>query len=155
MSELVLFLFCVLITAGLLSKTEIQIEDKGGYAENLPVTWRAKNIWVKRLFTGTSYHLYMGLFLVAFLHSVVFILDAWTLRVEFLILSFLALVTVAEDFLWFILNPAVGEETGERLYGVRNFNKEHIPWFEWFWGLPLWYWWYIPVGVILYWLAQL
>lgn len=149
MNHLIFFGFVVL-SGFFIAKTEINCEGPDGYAKRLPVTWRAKNKWVKRLFTGTSYHLYMGLSLFVIVHLKFAIDCLWTIRGEMLILSFLALFTVVEDFVWFVLNPALNEETGERLYGIRNFNKEHIPWFEWFRGLPLWYWWYLPVGGALY-----
>ncbi len=141
MSELVLFLSYVIVTAGLLSKVEINIEGKHGYAEKLPVEWRTNNKWMRLFLTGTSYHLYMGLFLLAMLHSAILI-TGWTLRGELLILSFLAFVTVAEDFLWFVLNPH---------YGIRKFRRREIAWFKDRWFLvPLWYWFYLPSGVILY-----
>ena len=144
MSHLIFFCF-VVVVAVLLSKVEIEIENGDGYAKNLPVSWRIENKWLSSLIGGTSYHLYMGLFLLVFLHSVVIIIDGWTLQTEFLILSFLAFVTVAEDFLWFVLNPH---------FRIKKFKRECIPWFKDRWFLvPLWYWWYIPVGVCLYWLG--
>ena len=154
MSHLIFFCF-VVVVAVLLSKVEIEIENGDGYAKNLPVSWRIENKWLSSLIGGTSYHLYMGLFLLVFLHSVVIIIDGWTLQAEFLILSFLAFVTVAEDFLWFVLNPAKDDKTGKRMYGLRNFKPECIPWFKdrWFLICPLWYWYYTPVALILYWLG--
>ena len=154
MSHLVFVIF-VFLTAVLLSKVEIEIENGEGYAAKLPVSWRIENRWLRSLVGGTSYHLYMGLFLLVFLHSVVIIIDAWTLQAEFLILSFLAFVTVVEDFMWFVLNPAKDEKTGKRLYGLRNFKPECIPWFRgrWLWLAPNWYFWYVPVAILLYWLG--
>lgn len=141
-----MFVSLVVLTAGLLSKVEINCEGKHGYAAKLPVEWRIENKWLRSLIGGTSYHLYMGLFLLVFLHSVVFIIDAWSLKAEFLILSFLAFVTVAEDFLWFVLNPH---------FGIRKFKRECIPWFtdRWLWIAPLWYFYYLPMGGLLYWLG--
>ena len=154
MNHLVFVIF-VIITAFLLAKVEIEIENGDGYAKNLPVSWRIENKWLRSLVGGTSYHLYMGLFLLVFLHSVVIIIDAWTLQAEFLILSFLAFVTVVEDFLWFVLNPAKDDKTGERIYGIRNFKQERIPWFKdrWLWFAPVWYFYYLPVAILLYWLG--
>lgn len=138
-----LFFGFVIIVAILLSKVEIEIENKDGYAKNLPVTWRASNKWVKLFFTGTSYHLYMGLFLLALVHLPFVVGLEWTLSREALVLSFLAFITVAEDFLWFVLNPA---------YSIRKFKRTDIPWFEtrWLWFAPSWYFWYLPVAIILY-----
>ena len=141
-----MFVILVILTAGLLSKVEIEIENGDGYAKNLPVTWRTENPWLRSLIGGTSYHLYMGLFLLVFLHSVVIIIGAWTLQAEFLILSFLAFVTVAEDFMWFVLNPH---------FRIKKFKRECIPWFKdrWLFFCPLWYWYYMPLAIILYWLG--
>lgn len=154
MTHLVFFCF-VLVVATLLSKVEIEIESGDGYAKNLPVTWRATNKWVRILLAGTSYHLWMGLFLVALVHLPFAVGLIWTLKAELLVLSFLAFLTVFEDFLWFALNPAK-DENGRRLYGIRNFRKKHISWFPyWFLGLPIWYWWYAPPAIILYITASL
>lgn len=150
-----MFVILVWLTSYLLAKVEINLEGADGYAKNLPVEWRTNNKWLRSLIGGTSYHLYMGLFLLVFLHSVVIILDAWTLRAEFLILSYLAFVTVAEDFMWFLFNPAKDDKTGKRIYGIQNFKQERIPWFKdrWFLCCPAWYWWYLPIGGLLYWLG--
>ena len=147
-----MFWFLLLISAILLAKVEIQIEGKGGGARNLPVTWRATNKWVRRFFAMTSYHVYFGLFIIAIVHLPFAVGMKWNWQVELLIFGFIAFVTVFEDFLWFILNPAVDEETGKRLYGIRNFREDKIEWFKGNWGLicPIWYWWYLPVGIGLY-----
>ena len=140
-----MFFSLVVLTAGLLSKVEINCEGKHGYAAKLPVEWRIENKWLRSLIGGTSYHFYMGLFLVSYLHSALLI-AGWTLSGEFLILSFLAFVTITEDFLWFVLNPH---------FGIRKFKRECIPWFKdrWLWFCPAWYWWYMPIGGLLYWLG--
>lgn len=119
MEHLVFFGFAILV-AVLLAKVEIEIEGKHGYAEKLPVRWRASNKWVIMFFTGTSYHLYMGLFLLTLVH-LPFIIGEWTLQGELLVLSFLAFITVFEDFLWFVLNPD---------YGLKKFKRNEIKWFK-------------------------
>lgn len=141
-----MFFICVILTAVFLAKVEINCEAEYGYAEKLPVEWRIENTWLKSLIGGTSYHFYMGLFLLVYMHSILVITGEWTLQKDFLILSFLAFVTVAEDFLWFVLNPH---------FGIGKFRRECIPWFKdrWLWFCPLWYFYYLPVGIILYWLG--
>ena len=133
----------LLLLSILLAKVEIQMEGKHGYAEKLPVTWRAKNKWVSLFFTGTSYHLYMGLFLLALVHLPFAVGLPWTIQGEMLVLSFLAFMTVFEDFLWFVLNPA---------YGIKKYKREHIAWFKdrWLGCVPIWYFWYLPIGIVLY-----
>jgi len=141
MFTLLFFGFVVLIAA-LLAKVEIEIEGKHGYAKNLPVSWRTNNKWARLFFTGTSYHLYMGLFLLALVHLPFVVGLEWTLGKEALVLSFLAFITVAEDFLWFVLNPH---------YGIKKFKRTEIPWFRDRWlFVPSWYWWYLPAAIILY-----
>jgi len=141
-----MFVFCVILTAFFLAKVEINMEGKYGYAAKLPVEWRIENQWLRSLIGGTSYHFYMGLFLFVYIHGGLIIQGTWTLQKDFLILSYLAFITVAEDFLWFVLNP---------YFGIRKFKRECIPWFEhrWLWFCPAWYWWYLPICTILYWLG--
>ena len=138
----------MILVAALLALVEIQMEGKYGYAQKLPVSWRAANKWVKLFVTGTSYHLYMGLFLLAIIHVGFVAGLAWTLKTELLVLSFLAFITVAEDFLWFVLNPH---------YGIKKMKRSEIPWFQnrWLLFCPNWYYWYLPVGVGLYIWAQI
>ena len=106
--DAIIFFAFVLLTSALLAKVEIEMEGKHGYAEKLPVSWRTDNKWIRRLLTGTSYHLYMGLFLLSLVHLPFVIGLDWTIGREMLALSFLAFMTVAEDFLWFVLNPHYG-----------------------------------------------
>lgn len=146
MNHILFFSFVILVSV-LLAKVEIQIEGKDGYAKNLPVTWRTDNKWIRFFFTGTSYHLYMGLFLLVLVHLPFTTGLTWTLGKEMLVLSFLAFITVAEDFLWFVLNPD---------FGIRKYRKEYIPWFQarWFLFTPAWYWYYLPIGILLYYLGS-
>ena len=140
---IILFFGFIILVSILLAKVEIQMEGKDGYAKNLPVTWRTNNKWLRLFFTGTSYHLYMGLFLVCLIHLPFLVGLTWSIATEMMVLSFLAFVTVAEDFLWFVLNPA---------YGIRKFKGEHIPWFRdrWLGLTPVWYLWYLPIAIALY-----
>ena len=136
------FVALVILASFWLAKVEINIEGAHGYAELLPVEWRTNNKWMRLFFTGTSYHLYMGLFLTAIVHLGFILGWDWTLGREMLVLSWLAFVTVAEDFLWFVLNPH---------FGIKKFKRECIPWFNSRWFIvPLWYWWYLGAGIVLY-----
>ena len=137
------FWILVLVVSFLLAKVEINIEGRYGYAKKLPVEWRTDNKWLRFFLAGTSYHFYMGLFLLCLVHLAFAIGLDWTLGREMLVLSWLAFVTVLEDFLWFVLNPH---------YGIKKFRRECIPWFRkgWLWFCPIWYWYYIPVGIVLF-----
>lgn len=139
----VFFFILLVIVSYLLARVEIEIEGKYGYAKKLPVSWRTENKWLRYFFTGTSYHLYMGLFLLALVHLPFVCGASWSWGREMLVLSFLAFLTVAEDFLWFVFNPH---------FGIRKFKRASIPWFKQYWlgFLPFWYWYYIPIGVLLY-----
>jgi hypothetical protein len=54
---------------------------------------------------------------------------------------------IAEDFLWFALNPA---------YGVARFNAAAIPWHKhWLWGAPVDYWVYAFAMLALLRVSQL
>ena len=64
----------------------------------------------------------------------------WDIRTEVIILSAYTLIVALEDFLWFVFNP---------YYGLKKFNKKHIPWHEdWFGPIPLQY-----VYVIVLWIT--
>jgi len=144
MINTIAFFLSVLLISALLAKVEINIEGKNGYAKKLPVEWRTDNRWMRRFFVGTSYHLYMGLFLVFIVHLPFVFGWSWTIANEMQVLSWLAFMTVAEDFFWFLLNP---------YFGFSKYRKRHIPWFQdcWLGVVPLWYWWYLPLAVLLYW----
>lgn len=141
--EYCIFIGFIVLVSFLLAKVEINIEGEDGYAKNLPVTWRASRRWVKELFGGTSYHIYMWGLLLALMHLPFVVGLSWSTGAEMTVVSFLLLVTVLEDFLWFVLNP---------VYGVKKFKQHDIPWFKDRWAkiVPAWYLWYLPVGIGLY-----
>ena len=62
---------------------------------------------------------------------------------ELRILAFAVLFWVAEDYLWFVLNPA---------YGWRSFNRVRAWWHaaSWWWVMPRDYWLLTPAGIALY-----
>jgi hypothetical protein len=143
-----LFIIFLFISASLFALLEIQIEGKYGWAGELP-TWR-KFLNFKGLFKPlgtdhvrplTGYHTYLWLFLMVITHFAYF-LTPFSLAKEFLIISFNILLTITEDFLWFVYNPN---------FGIKKFNKESAKWHtSWFLGIPTSYWFSIPVGIILY-----
>lgn len=52
---------------------------------------------------------------------------------------------IAEDFLWFVLNPA---------YGLGRFTAADIPWHKhWLWLAPTDYWLYFGVLLAMLWLS--
>lgn len=161
MIELLFFWLLVIVASIILAKVEIQIEGAEGYAKNLPVSWRTDNKWARLFFTGTSYHLYQGLFLLLMIQLPIVLLVflpitlslSLVVGIELLALSFLTFVTVLEDFSWFALNKAWGEKVGatDSIIGrIKKYKPENIPWFTDRWFLvPSWYWWYFPAGIAL------
>jgi len=129
-----------------MAKLEINIEGENGWAKNLP-TWRLPpSHWVSKVFFGgkeaTGYHLWLNLFEYSFVQLVfVFIPFSW--NIEFRLISFVFLLWVIEDFLWFLINPK---------YGIRKFNKKYIPWHERVWWIfaPRDYFILASVGILFY-----
>jgi hypothetical protein len=99
----------VLVLALLLANEEIQIEGSAGWAANLP-TWRIEGGWLLELFWGgramTGYHVFIFSFVALFFHFPFALFWRWSWRDEARAVACLALFWVAEDFLWFLLNPA-------------------------------------------------
>ncbi|MDO8424488.1 MAG: hypothetical protein Q7S70_00930 [bacterium] len=141
---LYLFFFALLLAA-----LEVQIEGKDGWAANLP-TWRPQSSkWYSRLYKRitwgkdlTGYHLLVLLLVLSFLHFPYAVSGNWSWSSELATLSFLFLVIVVEDFLWFVINPD---------YGLSRFRKEFIGWHKkWFLFLPADYWLGLIVAALLY-----
>jgi hypothetical protein len=128
------------------ARLEIQIEGPHGWAANLP-TWRIDNRWT-RIFYGsrplTGYHLWMLIFVFSMIHAPIALQTSlWSWGLELRIISFYILFFLAEDFLWFVMNPA---------FGIRRFRREHIWWHapSWWWVMPRDYWVYGLIGVGAY-----
>ena len=125
----VLFFGSVIVLAYLFAKVEIEIEGGAGWAANLP-TWRLQNRWTDLVYGGrplTGYHLWVQSFVLAFMHMPYAVGLPWSWANEGKIVAFMVLFWIAEDFLWFVVNPA---------FGIRKFRYEHIWWHQksW-WGI--------------------
>lgn len=120
--EYSIWLFVIAMTIALL---EIQIEGPYGWAQKLPC-WRpdphsfvAKNyrrVMGEKPLTGYHIAIFsLGIIILHFPFSV----TSWTLVKELEVFSAYFLLTVCEDFLWFMWNPH---------YGLRKFNPQAIWW---------------------------
>ena len=142
----VFFFTGLFVLSSLLAAMEIQVEGTQGWAASLP-TWRMDNRFSKALLSGkplTGYHFYLFSFVFVFVHLPFFSgLAPWTLGHELRVMAFNFLFWVAEDFLWFIFNPA---------FGLSKFKREHIWWHAPTWWIiaPRDYWVLTPMGIGLY-----
>jgi hypothetical protein len=111
---------------------EIQIEGEHGWAAKLP-TWRAKpGSWLDRVYKKimtnkdlTGYHTVLMIFLFLFFHLPFVWFWQWSIWSELEILSFLVLLSVVWDFLWFVLNPA---------FSLHTFGPKKVWWHKKWWG---------------------
>lgn len=143
MKLLFFFIYIVLIALAF-AMWEIQIEGKDGWAAKLPC-WRKNGGKLVKLLGVqiTGYHVFLMINLLFFIHLPVFFVNQWNWKNELAILGFLLLFFPLEDFFWFLLNPAFG------LKGFRQTNP-NLWWHKrWFWGLPIFYWFIAPIGIIL------
>jgi hypothetical protein len=140
------FMIFMLLMAFILAEWEIQIEGKDGWAAKSP-GWRIQKGWLMKLSGNrpvTGYHFYMTIFMLAFVHMPIFF-TAWSWRLESLLLGFYVGMVLAEDFLWFLLNPH---------FGLKKFRKGQIWWHKTWWGpVPSLYWFLLPLAVALIWLS--
>ena len=101
----------VLVIAYFLANVEIQIEGAAGWAANLP-TWRLKSNWWLEIFWGgremTGYHAWIFPCITLFFHFPLVFFGRWSWRMEARVIGCILLFWIAEDFLWFVLNPAFG-----------------------------------------------
>lgn len=133
MIPLILF---ILAGAFCWAKMEIEIEGKDGWAAALP-TWKITDHWILDVIYGgrplTGYHVWAFGF-VFFLFHFPFVWGdyVWSWREELRVIGAYYLFWVAEDFLWFVLNPH---------FGWKKFNRAEVWWHKrWFLKLPLDYW---------------
>ena len=146
MINIIFYFLAVLLAAIALAKWEIAIEGPNGWATKLP-TWRlSEKHWLSKLFVAgrplTGYHVWMFIFVIILLHlPYLYVSFSWSTELK--IIAFALLMWMAEDFLWFVLNPA---------FGIKNFRKNKIWWHakSW-WGIaPAEFFILIPLGIILY-----
>lgn len=138
----------VLLLAYLFAQVEIQIEGDAGWGANLP-TWRIEQHWMLDLFWGgramTGYHAWIFPFIALVFHFPLVILQQWNWALEAQVLASIIVFWIAEDFIWFLCNPA---------YGWRRFSQVHVAWHKhWVLGAPVEYWIFSVVAAVLLWLA--
>lgn len=138
----------VMILAFFFAKVEIHIEGEDGWAAKLP-TWRIEKHWLLDVFFGgrplTGYHAWMLPFSLLLFHYPFLLSWYWNWQVEARTLSAFMIFWLAEDFLWFLLNPA---------WGWRRFNRREVRWHRhWFLGLPTDYWTFAALAVTLAWFS--
>jgi len=144
-----LFFFGVLAAAASFALVEIQIEGAAGWAANLP-TWRIRNRWLEKLFPGrplTGYHLWSLAFIAVVAHLPFAFGLPWTWGGQFKAIAFILFFWVAEDFLWFVLNPH---------FGLKRFRPQFIAWHKaaWWWIAPRDYWIATAIAAVLYWVSK-
>jgi hypothetical protein len=135
LSFFVLAFVFVLIGAFLFAKLEIEIEGKDGWAASLP-TWRVERHKLLDLFFGgrplTGYHVWAFLLIFFLMHQPFFWGLPFSWRSEARIVGAYFIFWIAEDLLWFVLNPH---------YGWKKFTREHVWWHKrWALGVPVDYW---------------
>jgi hypothetical protein len=143
--QLLATLAAVLVSAYFFARVEVEIEGGAGWAANLP-TWRIEKHLLLDLFWGgramTGYHAWMFSFIGILFHFPLCFIGEWSLQLEARVLAALMLFWVAEDFLWFVVNPA---------FGWRRFKAEHVTWHKrWAWGAPVDYWIFGAISVLLF-----
>lgn len=123
-----LWVGALLVLSFLFAKVEIEIEGGDGWAEKLP-TWRVQNRLTDLLYGGrplTGYHLWVQLFVLVFCHVPFAFGLPITLKNEALVVAFMILFWILEDFLWFVVNPK---------FGIRKFKASEIWWHRKAWWL--------------------
>jgi hypothetical protein len=142
---IVLTLAGVLLLAFFFANVEIQIEGSAGWAANLP-TWRIEHHWLLDIFWGgrpmTGYHAWVFPFVTLFFHFPLLFLWHFSWRAEARVIACAQTFWIAEDFLWFVLNPA---------YGLEKFNPQNVPWHvHWLGPVPVDYWTFLGMALILF-----
>jgi hypothetical protein len=141
-------LLWVCVLAWFFAEVEIQIEGANGWATALP-TWRIEKHWLLDIFWGgramTGYHAWVFPFIAMFFHFPFFFGMRWSLALEARAVAAVMVFWIAEDFLWFVLNPA---------FGLARFNPVDVPWHKHWWGgAPTDYWVFLAVAAVLLWFS--
>lgn len=141
---ILLTLVYVALLALVFAQVEVQIEGAAGWAANLP-TWRIADHWLLDSVWGgrplTGYHAWVFAFMALVFHLPAVLHQRWSWGLELRILGALALFWIAEDWLWFVTNPA---------YGLERFAPEFVPWHRhWIGPAPADYWTFGAAGLAL------
>jgi hypothetical protein len=125
----------VVVMAFFFANAEVHIEGEAGWAANLP-TWRIESHWLLDLFWGgrpmTGYHAWVFSFMALAFFAPLAFLGRWRWADASLALAGLIVFWIAEDWLWFIVNPA---------WGWSRFDPGFVTWHRhWLAGLPVDYW---------------
>ncbi len=139
-----LYIGFLLVLSYFFAQVEVQIEGTEGWAKNLP-TWRIEKHWLLDVFFGgrpmTGYHAWVLSFVILFFHIPFFFFHRWSSWQEARVIGGFIIFWIAEDFLWFVINPG---------YGIKKFKKKYIPWHpRWFLVAPIEYWIFLPIGCAL------
>jgi hypothetical protein len=145
---LLLTIVWTLLLAYFFANVEIQIEGANGWASSLP-TWRIEHHWLLDVFWGgrpmTGYHAWVFPCIALFFHFPMLFTGQWSWRAEARAIGCSMLFWLAEDFLWFALNPA---------YGIAHLAPQWVPWHKRWWGpVPQDYWTFSVLIVVLLWLS--
>ena len=137
-------LLWVLLLSMFFAETEIQIEGANGWAASLP-TWRIEKHLLLDIFWGgramTGYHAWVFSFMFLAFHLPHVVQGRFSWRTEARCIAALMIFWIAEDFLWFVLNPA---------FGLVRFTQIDIPWHKhWLLGVPTDYLTYMSMGGLL------
>lgn len=146
--HVLILLAWVALLALFFAQFEIQIEGAAGWAAKLP-TWRLAQHPLLDLFWGgrplTGYHVWIFSFMALVFHLPLFIYGRPTLKIEARILGSLMIFWIAEDCLWFALNPA---------FGLHMLTPANAPWHrQWLLGVPADYVTFLLAGAGLLWLS--
>jgi hypothetical protein len=138
----VVYLAWVALMAFVFANAEVQIEGKAGWAANLP-TWRIESHWLLDIFWGgramTGYHAWVFSFMALAFFAPLAFAGRWRRADVCLALAGLIVFWIAEDWLWFVVNPA---------WGWSRFNPHDVTWHRhWLGGLPSDYW--VGSGTVL------
>jgi len=120
------YVIFVFFLATAFAAVEIQIEGEHGWAQDLPC-WRPKpGNRLARIFSFfnsgkplTGYHLAANVVVLLIIHFPFFAGVSWSIEKELETISYLCLLVICEDFLWFVWNPS---------YGVKKFGPQYIWW---------------------------
>lgn len=89
----------------------------------------------------TGYHAWVFSFMFLVFHLPQVVQGAFSWRMEARCIAALMIFWIAEDFLWFVLNPA---------FGLARFSPDQIPWHKhWLLGVPSDYLTYMLLGGLL------